>query len=347
MTPLNRAERWTVYVGLGAAVWTLLAFVATPVTSIIMVMLLFSIIGMPLAWLLMQLPTLALYLLAAAPLYLLLRRWSRVVASIVALGATITASTLVAKAANQRAEAEVDAFVAQDRGGPLALPNGVRVAHLYSWGKHFDWNVGCEDHCQRLLFSGAAREVLRGDLEAMDGRASLKRYWLAPTQGPCGRQRVTPARADEQDVGANFFPRPLLSEWLDKANAEGRCLMEADATIGQADIILYDQFEPVLRPQRGLDLRMGGLSRMERKAIYRVTDKGLVTLMQKSGAEAPRLAVPLQIEPPFVFDTHSGGHWRRDGGYRRGEGYTAYLREFVTNDLAVRGLGETVVWARR
>jgi hypothetical protein len=287
MTPLNRAERWIVYTGAGALVWTLLAFVAVPVTSMITVMLMFSIIGMPVALLLMQLPTLALYLLVSAPLYLLLRRWSRPIAGIVALGVTITAATLVARSANQRAEAQVDAFVARDRGGPIALPQGARVAHLYSWGKHFDWDVGCEDHCQRLLFSGAAREVLRGELKAMDGRTRLKRYWLAPAKGPCERQRVTPARADERDVGKNFFPAPYLSEWLSTDRAQGRCVIEADATIGQADIILYDLFEPVLRPRRGLDVRLVGLSRMERKAIYRVTPRGLETLMQKSGAEAP------------------------------------------------------------
>ena len=344
---LRRVERWLIYIGAGAVVWTLLAFVAPSVTSLIVVLLIFSIIGMPAAWLLMQLPTLALYLLASAPIYLLLRRWSRPVGGVIALGLTLGASTLVARAVNQAAEAQVNAFVAGDRGGPMMLPRSTRVAHLYSWGETFDWDVGCEDHCQRLLFSGAAREVLRGELKAMDGRTGLKRYWLAPANGGCGRQRVTRARADERDVGKNFFGAPFLSEWLSKANDEGRCLMEADATIRDADIILYDQFEPVLRPHQGLDLRLGGLSRRERKAIYRVTDKGLKTLMQKSGAEAPRLAVPLQIEAPFVFDTYSGGHWRTDGGYRAGRGATAYLSEFVTNDLAVPGLGETVVTGSR
>ena len=37
-----------------------------------------------------------------------------------ALGATITASALVARSANQRAEAQVNAFVAQDRGSETA-----------------------------------------------------------------------------------------------------------------------------------------------------------------------------------------------------------------------------------
>lgn len=343
----NRFERWLIYAGIAVLTWTAISFLLGGLASLVMFLLMISIIGFPVAWLLSQSATVAFYLVASAPLYLLLRRWSRAAAAVIALGTSIGWATLVALKMNESAEAKVRAFIAKDTGGPVALQPGRRVARLYSWGKGFNWDNGCEDHCQRLLFSGVASEVLLGDLSAMQGKAALKRYRLDRSDGSCGPQRVTPAYADERDVARDFFPRPLLSEKLAEINRQGRCLSEATANIREADYILFEQFQPNLRgsDHRAFDPGMGQVSGLERKAVYQVGPDGFRTLFQRSYAVAPRLAVPLQIEMPFTFDTYVPGHWRTNGVLFAGNRGTAYLSELITNDLAVSGLGENVVRA--
>lgn len=276
---MARGERWLIDIWVVAAIWTLLSFAIYQLPNMIVVVLMLIGIGVPLAMLLSALPTVFLYMTAAAPIYLLLRRRSRVLAGVVAAIGVAAVATVLPLRANDRLEREVRDFARNDRGEPMLLPSGNVVAYLSSYGASFDWNrYGCEDVCQRLLLSGAAREVLLGDVAALDGKAAMTRYWIAPAKGPCPKARLSPVYADERDVGKDApFPRPFLSSKLGEIFGDGNCLYEGRVTIDAADVVLvssYDYGRAASVAEHRFDPRLGYFLRRDYVAIQVRTQNG-------------------------------------------------------------------------
>ena len=335
---MKRAERWAAGIwGLSGA-WSLVAFASPGFATGIVVLLILIGIGIPLAWLLWQMPTVFLYLTAAALIYLPLRRRSRRVGVAAAVGIVGLAVIAIPVIGNRQAERLVEAEAARDRGGPVLLPPGKRVAYLYDWGPDFDWNSsGCEDICQRLLLSGVAGEVLLGDVSALQGGRTLTRYWIGPRRGSaCPAPRLSKAYADERDVGRDApFPRPFLSKALPRLLGEGRCLYEAKASVDEADIVLFSQFLPMIEAD-GLSLIR--LTHLERNAVFIRSGGRLQEVMRRSFAEGARLTVPLALDAPEVFNTYKPARWRASGRFSAGRRYSAALSELITNDLRVTGL---------
>jgi hypothetical protein len=337
----TRFEKWLVCLWLIAAVWTMLSFFAVGLTSIIMFILMVTLVGIPLAFLLGLLPTVLLYLTGAAPIYLLFRKRSRalgVIVSIVLIGAVGIALPIVV---NQKLTESVAAATLHDGGGPVEAPKGGIIAYLSAYGP-FGSDIECEDYCQRLLFSGAARAVIRGNVEALAKRPTvLRRYWLGPAEGPCHPAKMTPARASEEDVG-RYFPVPFLQQKAQQAYGEGQCFFEAKATLDEADLTFArDDFAGERSHNDGkprIDLRLFKVLQQRWIATYKHSGTTQKQVMRVSHAVAARLAVPLRLEAPFVFDTYTPGHWATDGIIERGRWAKYGLSEFLVNDVRVRGL---------
>lgn len=335
----TRFEKRLACLWLIAAFWTILCFFATGLTSLISFILIMTIIGIPLALLLGLLPTLLLYLTAAAPVYLLFRKRSRLLGAIVSVVLAGAAGIGLPVAVNRQLADRVTAATSNDSGGPLKVPEGSTLAYLSDY--RFGSNIECEDYCQRLLFSGTARTVIRGSIDALGNKSTqLRRYWLGPAKGPCRPAQMTPARADERDVG-HYFPLPLLQQKAQQAYGEGKCFFEAKATLDEADLTFARSDFAGDHADNGrekIDLRLTRMLHHRWVAIYARSGPGSRQVMRLSNVAAVRLAVPLRLEAPFIFDTKSPGQWASDGIIERGRLAAYGLGEFVTNDVRVRGL---------
>lgn len=340
---MNRLERWLLVLWIVTSAWTLMAFIFWGLTSLAMLILAFTGIAFPLALLLWWLPALALHLTIGVPIYFSLRRLSRSIAMIASLAMTGVLMIIIPAIANSAQENRIAGVTKNDGGGPIALMSGQTVARLYDWGDNFDWDRGCEEDCQRLLFSGAASAVILGDTDALKGPTKLKRYWLGPAHGPCPKARYTPVYASDLDVGKDApYPRPRLYYKLLDLQNEGLCLYESNAKLDEADVILARWYHPVAKSKAvfadRLDLSLMAGTSYEAIAIYRRSGSKLFQTMRQSSAAARSLSIPLMLKAPFVFDTISPGGWSRGAQVRAGQRPNFGLQVFLTNDLRVRGL---------
>ena len=340
---LSRFEPWLVRLWIASALWTLLAFAVPSITSGITVMLVFSIIGMPLAYLLTLFPTVAMYLTLAAPPYLLIRRrgkhWGAIAGACFALALGVAVPTV----ANRAQDRELDRITAHNRGGSVRLEPSQTVAYLYDYQDNFDWYRGCDDNCQRLLFSGAAGGVILGDTSALTGRGKLNRYWIGKRNDECPDVWTPDVFAADGDVDKTApYPRPRLTRRLSQLEAEGNCLLEAPASLRDADIVLAHWFHPEVGQNlvfgRNLDPRLVRIDSWTGSAIYVSSGKVFKRVRRQIYVAGHSLASPLRLESPFIFDTYSPGRWASGGYNERGRQTEFGLSNFVTNDLRVLGL---------
>lgn len=323
--------------------WTLLAFAFPTIISGITVILVFSLVGMPIAYLLGLLPTLALYLTMAVPPYLLLRRRLGFLATVVGAIFALSLGFAVPTVANRAQARELDRITGRNQFGSATLSSSQTVAYLYDYQDNFDWYRGCDDNCQRLLFSGAAGGVILGDTSALTGRGKLNRYWIGRRESDCPDVWTPDVFATDDDVGkAAPYPRPRLSRRLSQLEAEGKCLFVAPASLSDADVVLAHWFHPVagqgLTLDRRLDLRLVRIDSWTATAIYHRSGNQFRSSRRQIYAAGHSIASPLQLEAPFIFNTYSPGRWASGGYVERGRESQFGLSNFVTNDLRISGL---------
>ena len=334
---LTRGERWLAWLWLIATIWTAIAFFATGLASLITFILLITIIGIPLIALL---PTVFLYMTAAAPIYLLLRRRSRLIGGVFSVLFVGSLAIVLPTVANRTMSERAEAATVYDGGELVKAQSGSVIAFLSGYGPAIG-DGGCDGYCQRLIFSGVARAVIRGNVDALKGkRTELWRYWIGPAKGKCRPAKMTPDRAEMQDIGS-YLPPPLLQQKAQQAYREGKCFFQAKAALGEADLILaQDNFvgTPLnRRPAIQVDFRPPQVSQSW-VAIYSRSGAGHRQVMKATHILADRLAVPLRLEAPFQFDTYTPGHWTTNGRIERGRAAEYGLSAFLTNDVRVRGL---------
>jgi hypothetical protein len=340
---VSKTERWLLILWVAAIFWTLLAFVFPSLSSTVVVILTMLMVTIPVAMLLLFFPTLALYMTAGAPIYFLLRNKSRAVAFAAAFAVVAVPAFTIPIWANRTLEAEVARLGQRNYGGPITLPAGKNLAYLYDYGEGFDWDVGCDEQCQRLLFSGVADSVLLGDTSALKTGGKLKRYWLESSRVPCPFARLTKAYTDERELGRNApYPRPLLADYFQRRANYTECWLEASAQLEQADVILAHW--PSSIPKRHavladrLDPRPIAAAETSEVAIYVRQPGQLRRVMRQTHASANLFRVPLLLDAPFVFATYTPGGWARSGVVAAGRQPEFGLQAFLKNDLTVRDL---------
>lgn len=336
----TKLEKRLAWLWLVSAVWTTICFVAVDLSSSISFFLALTIIGIPLAFLLVLLPTALLYLTGAAPVYLLLRKRSRALGAIVSIAIVGSAGIAIPAFANRQLASRVEAVTRHDGGGPVEAPKGSVLAYLSAYQP--DDDVKCEEFCQRLLFSGVARAVIRGNVDALSGKPTmLQRFEFGPAKGPCRPASMTPARATEQDVG-HYFPPPFLQQKTQQAYGDGLCFFQTEATLDEADLILArDDFaEQQIYGNRGqkIDLRLFRMQHQRWAATYERSGTTRRQVMRVSHAVAPRVASPLRLSAPVSFNGFTPAEWGTDGTIEKGRWIEVGLHEFLSNDLRVQGL---------
>jgi hypothetical protein len=337
---VNKAEKIGLWLWVAAGIWTITAFAVTDLTSLLLFLLMISVIGLPVALLLPLLPSAFLYLSASAPLYLLLRRKSRRIAAAFSIGTTLAIMTAIPVIVNNKLAKQLVPMTSKDGGAAINVPSDSVVAVLSAYSPSSS-DTECEEYCQRLLFSGVARAVIRGHVSALDKKSSkLQRYWLGPAKGPCRPAPMTKAYAMPQDIGHNY-PGRLLQERARDAYADGKCFFAQTARLAEADVVLAgDHFAlEMLERQRPdqPDLRLMQLDSHQWIGTWTRHKGGFRPAMRQSYASARKLEVPLLFDAPFTFDVYSPAQWRTDGLIEVGQKPPYGLAVFITNDTRVRG----------
>jgi hypothetical protein len=212
----------------------------------------------------------------------------------------------------------------------------------------------CWDYCQRLLFSGWAKRFVLGPLEAFPaGKAKgqrLVRHEMVPLSAGCDNTLLYPTYATDEDVKGPR-PPPYLWDKLDDFLKQGMCFRSQSTTDNRADVYFVSNanFDPERTDPKVFDPRLLPIEPFSRRTIYRNRDGRLVRLMQRTRLRYSRLAVPLQITPPFNFATSRAGHWTYSDEHQLGEDPPAgMMRQWLSNDLRIRGLaGDTITVTAR
>ncbi len=331
---------------------TLGAVCATFFGSLV-VLLMLTIIGFPVALLLLQLPAIWPYLSGALIIYAGLRvarpgtaRWLLLC---IAAVPPVTVGFIVPWWANRVTEQRVSALIAQDHGVPPMLPRGLSIAYT------IDRGLGspdtCWDICQRLLFSRTATSFVQLPLDQLSRRdalvAPVRQFSLGPLGTKCDNSRLQPSYASEQEAGA-ALPPPRLWDKLPLLAQAGLCLHDDPVRQVRADVLVVEQwnFDSKFRQFRfegkGSRLSLHPVAPFKRREVYRRTSEGWARVMRRTNVEYATLASPLWLVPAFSFDTDSPTHW--EWRNRRVVGDTVKLSDptrwngLIANDLSITGL---------
>lgn len=320
----------------------------------ILVLLILSIIGIPLAMLLGILPGVWVYLTPTLALYGLLRvsrrRARPLLLLVVAAIPPLAAGFFVPLLANRATEERVGAILAQDHGEPPMLPRGLSI--VYAVDRGLGSPDKCWDTCQRLLFSQTAASFAEVSLKHVPLLASLpkpvRRFSLGPIGTGCENSRMQGTYASEKEVG-RIHPAPLLWDKLPQLARQGLCLHDDAVRDARPDVLVINRwnYDPAFRGFRfdgsGWRLSLHPIAPFRRREVFRRrTPEGWTRLMRRTEVQYARLTAPLWLVPGFSFDTASPTHWQWRNQRTVGSPIEHYQptnwNGIIANDLAVQGL---------
>jgi hypothetical protein len=236
--------------------------------------------------------------------------------------------------------------MADDRASPVTLPPGATVAVLEEDDPGA--TPDCHWHCQRLLFSGAATDVMLGTPDTLKRpNEVLPRYWIGPARGPCQWPNLPTLFADNEDLGiANSSdprmptPPPVLGQAVSRLAGDGLCLFRGEGQLARAAVVIL----PLTQFNKNYSTGPMNLSLDPAAGIYGGRQEVLVrrqgqltTAWRRTWVRAAPLAVPLRIRLYQALDEATQGGWAWEGR-ERGTLRPASLQDMFTNDLIVRGL---------
>lgn len=335
---------WSI-VTLGAAT----ALFLTPV----LILLIFSIVGIPFAVLLGIMPGAWVYLTPTFAIYALLRRYLGSLYPALALSCAailpLAIGFVLPTIANRETARRVDALLARDHGAPPQLPRGLSI--VYAIDRGLGARGKCDDVCQRLLFSRTAASYAEVPLDRLprigDLPKAVHRFSLGPIGPACDNSRLSAAYASDEEVGA-ARPPPLLWDKLPQLAARGLCLHDDLVRDTRPDLLVVERwnFDPAFRGFRfdggGWRLSLHPIAPFRRREVLRRTPQGWVSLMRRTQVERALLARPLWLESGFSFDTATPTHWawqdRRTAGSPITRHHPTRWSGMIANDLAVEGL---------
>ncbi|WP_150291517.1 hypothetical protein [Sphingobium estronivorans] len=321
----------------------------------IVVLLMLTLIGIPLAWLIVLAPGAWIYLTPTLAIYMILRRVSDGTPRLAMLAAAAILPLAVGfgipRWANGITERRVQALIAQDHGAPPILPVGLSVTHAIDRG--LGSSGKCWDICQRLLFSLVAKSFVEVPLDKLSMRASrltsARRFSLGPIGPGCNNERLQTTYATSAEIGREIPPPPPpLSDKLENFAEEGLCLHDDAVRDVRSDVLIVERwnYDPAFRSFRfdgeGWRLSLHPITPFKRREVFRLTPSGLVRLMRRTEVRYARLAEPLWLSPGFSFDTASPTHWAWRDQRVIGSPVESFQptkwNGLIANDLAVHGL---------
>jgi hypothetical protein len=286
-------------------------------------MLLISVIGIPIAFILSLMPNAWIYLTIALLFYgtfrLVWRQKSPVTMLVVAAIPPLVAGFLVPILANDITDERVARIMADDYGSPPTLPRGLSIVFANDWRS--ESQEKCWEICQRLLFSQTAKSFVQVPLDKVPVLASLtksaRRFSLGPIGPACNNSRLEASYSRDEEAG-NIRPPPLLWDKLPELARQGLCVHDDAVRDTRADVLVIDQwnYDPGHRgfafDGAGWQLTLHPIVPFTRQEVLRRTPTGWKRLMRRTAIRYAHLAVPLRLVPGGSFDTTWPTHWEWD-----------------------------------
>ncbi len=218
---------------------------------------------------------------------------------------------------NAYLKAEVKAFVAQDGGPPVAPGQGGTVA----WLDDIDGNY-CSNDCLRFFITRKAQAVLIGP--SLSGPPEAGRMYRRLALVPWSQDKGCPMPPDVEKI-VDVKDLRLIDPDL--------CVRFDKASLGEARLIFNN--ERHFRPDR--DFRVPPLQpKLERFEVYGWQAGQARRLFRRSHAEAPQVAVPLNVWPMQGADTIDPARWdRTDKYYSAGKQVPIDVRTLLADPMTV------------
>lgn len=312
--------------------------------------LIFSVIGMPIAYLLLVAPGIWLYLTPALALYALLHwafggRWTAACLALAVLP-PMALGFLVPWLANRETDARVARLMSDDHGTPPKVPRGRAIT--YATDRGLGSPGVCGDLCQRLLFSRTASSFVELPLDELHAIARLptatRKFSLGPIDEACANARLRATFASDEEAGPRR-PPPLLWEALEP---QGLCLHDDPVQDATADLLVVNRwnYDPQFRAFRfegtGLRLSLHPIEPFRRREVFTRRPTGWARLLRRTEVRYAHLASPLWLTPGLSFDTSSPTHWSWTHHRSAGDPVKVYHATqwdgIIANDLKVDGL---------
>jgi len=338
---VSRAERLILKLWLVASA---LAAIAMFLNSLVVLLILLTF-TIPIALLIECMPTIWLYMTPAIAIYAALRalpgikRWPGAALAPLAMIPAAVTGFAVPTIANRETDRRAAAVMAEEGGTEPRIPTGASVTYLVDEGLAMK---ECWDECQRFLFTGTARSYTMGTLDALTSPASsptpLTRHRMAPITTDCDNKLLKATYASGAEVG-DRRPPPSLWDKLPEFEAKGLCFRSDPTRDARSDFVFAEDyhFADPERTRTGFDWRLHPVDRLKRREIFQRQGDRLIRILRRTELHYTRLAVPLAISPPFTFDVHTRGSWRRGSALKRGSEAAVGTQRWVTNDLTVKG----------
>lgn len=294
----------------------------------------FTIVGIPLAFLISAFPALAFILIPARLLdRLIFQRFfpGAVVTGFVAIGAILAASCLFAVVDNKRQSKVVARLLVQDLDN-LPRPIDDQKIALVST----DARNGCDNYCQRLLLTGQATAVLVASNKdelgnaVPDFSASAKEFKLE-NLGICPPPPDSLKSQSIDLVGEPPAPKTQQAYTLIlQASVAGRCLTETESTLASADLVIFDGIarRRVAKNETSFASGKDTLLVTRREVWIVMRDGQQVLAARWTHAVAPSLpgiALPMVL-PALSFDPHKGFLRTPHFLPERQPGYTTFMQ---------------------
>ncbi|AIT82070.1 hypothetical protein [Novosphingobium pentaromativorans] len=322
---------------------------------VVIVLLMLTIIGIPLGWLIALMPGAWLYLTPTLAIYAILRRLSDRTPHLAMLAVAailpLAAGFGIPWWANGITERRVQLLIAQDHGTPPILQPNLSITHAIDRGLGSPGK--CSDTCQRLLFSRTAKSITQVPLDKLSNGPELPspahRFSLGSIGPECNRARLQMVYASSAETGRDVPPPPPpLWDKLDEFRREGLCLHDEMVRDVRTDILVVERwnYDPAFRGFHfdggGWRLSLHPITPFKRREVFRRTPAGLVRLMRRTEVRYALLAEPLWLSPGFSFDTTTPTHWVWRDGRVAGSPLETFeptqWNGIIANDLTVSGL---------
>lgn len=311
----------------------------------LVIALFFSIIGIPLGFLILFLPALALILGLARILGLLLlsRFLPADKSRFAAVGVALLLLAGVSLTANLRQSAELARLLADDHDD-LSRPLPDQVYALLSKAP----STECTDFCQRLLLTGQATAVLIAQTGAQGSEepvpAMPATLWQIKDQPTCPQVALPVGAARMFLKGENTENSAKADLLIGEGLAAGHCLIVTTATLAAADAVIVET------SLREADLDPGfsfgdDLISARRYAVWLKSDRGLVEQARWTYVAARQmfpLAVPV-VEPGMNTKTRIGFARIRTTGYAYDPGFDVFADQMLGLRLALTAVAKPVL----
>ena len=309
------------------------------------IILLISLIGIPLAFVVMFVPAFAALHIGAELLHRFVFRGRLPAKQAIAasLAVPIVAAIVVAQSANAKLDARTRDLVAGDRDAIVGAP--VRRLALVDRPYFEEDKSVCRDLCRRLLMSGAVAEVLVAErkepVEILDPDYPATSVRFVRDGAAC---RTRPLVSDRETIDGATWPND--SATIAHARiAGGDCLVERASRLGAADAALVTT-APAAGAHFAARLKLDAFAdavRADRLAFFR-NDGGFREDYRRTTVRAlrhPPIAIPAVVSG-YAFETEIAFlRLTRRLNFRRHEekpDRVAFLAEELGFDLSLDGV---------